>query len=68
MFLKFPLVSFLYIESDLVPKNKKSIVESESYYESYLKPNADGIILNNQEQRYDRNHESLVNQLIKFVN
>jgi len=53
----------LYIESDLA--DKSSSEESESYYESYLKPNSDGIIFNGTQERYDK--DRLVNQLAKFL-
>jgi len=55
----------LYVQSNLA--NNNSNADSESHYESYLKPNSDGIIVNNQSQRYDRENKSLVNQLIKFI-
>jgi len=55
----------LYVQSNLA--NNSSNSDSESHYESYLKPSSDGIIINNQSQRYDRENESLVNQLIKFI-
>jgi len=54
----------LFIDSDLA--DKSSLALSESYYESYLKPNSDGLILNGVEQRYSRGND-LINQLVKFV-
>lgn len=56
----------LYIESDLAQPHPE--IESESYIHSYFKKNNDGIIINNRSERYDRDKEDLVNQLIKFVN
>ena len=55
----------IYVESDLADKSSKA--ESESYYESYLKPNSNGVIFNGTNERYDRNSSTLINQLVKFV-
>lgn len=55
----------IYVESDLADKSSKD--ESESYYESYLKPNKDGLIINGTKQRYSRDNTEIINQLIKFV-
>lgn len=55
----------IYVESNLADKSSK--VASESYYESFLKPNRNGLIINGIEQRYDRHNRSLINQLIKYV-
>lgn len=55
----------IYVESDLADKSSKA--ESESYYESYLKPNSNGVIFNGTNERYDRDGSTLVNQLVKYI-
>lgn len=54
----------LYIESNLADKNSEA--DSESHYQ-YFKDSADGLIINGTEQRYSRNNEDLINQLVKLV-
>ena len=54
----------LYIESDLADKSSRH--DSESHYQ-YFKDTKDGLIINGTEQRYNRNNDDLINQLIKFV-
>lgn len=56
----------IYIESDLSKPHPE--IYSESYVHSYFKKNNDGVIINNRKEVYDRNNESLINQLVKFVN
>lgn len=59
----------LKVESDLVDKTKANKVESESYIDTYFNlPIIEGTIFNGKEQRYDRKNESLISQLVKFVN
>jgi phosphomevalonate kinase len=54
----------LYIESNLADKSSKS--DSESHYQ-YFKANADGVIFNGTEQKYSRDNQDLINQLVKFI-
>ena len=56
----------IYIESDLSEPHPN--IYTESYVRSYFKKNNDGIIINNRREVYDRKNESLINQLVKFVN
>lgn len=56
----------LYISSDLGKPHPE--IKSESYIHSYFEKNNDGIIINNQRERYDRDNKDLISQLVKFVN
>lgn len=56
----------IYIESDLSKPHPQ--VYTESYVHSYFKKNNDGVIINNRREVYDRKNESLIGQLVKFVN
>lgn len=56
----------IYIESDLSEPHPE--IYTESYVHSYFKKNNDGVIINNRKEIYDRKNESLISQLVKFVN
>lgn len=56
----------IYIESDLSEPHPE--IYTESYVHSYFKKNNDGVIINNRKEICDRKNESLISQLVKFVN
>jgi Phosphomevalonate kinase. len=56
----------LYIQSDLGKPHPEVYVES--YIHSYFEKKNGGVIINNRKERYDRNNQDLINQLVKFVN